>query len=304
MKKILLTLAALSAILPAASAQQRADTLVVNRPDKVTVITSSEAQEIRIQGSAEDPDYTYFGSIALSPDAAIAVQEGGPVLFGFDIFKWRKKESPAPAAKRKPSRYSTTGFERFDLGFTETLSAPSDLKPSTRFCSDLGASFFNFRFRPFRTVLEFSTSLDLGYRAVAVSGGRQFVLEDGVVDVWPMDGSFRKQKSSLRYNYVGIPVYMSFLLGNRHNRLAFGVAGHYNFNGRIRDRYIPSNGEKFSYKTAGVPVEKLSWEYILRLDLDAFGAYVKYSPCPVLAKDAGPSFNTLSFGLSLNVPEW
>ena len=147
MKKILLTLAALSAILPAASAQQRADTLVVNRPDKVTVITSSEAQEIRIQGSAEDPDYAYFGSIALSPDAAIAVQEGGPDLFGFDIFKWRKKESPAPAAKRKPSRYSTPGFERFDLGFTETLSAPRDLKPSTRFCSDLGASFFNFRRR-------------------------------------------------------------------------------------------------------------------------------------------------------------
>ena len=304
MKKILLTLAALSAILPAASAQQRADTLVVNRPDKVTVITSSEAQEIRIQGSAEDPDYAYFGSIALSPDAAIAVQEGGPDLFGFDIFKLRKKQSPAPTVQRRPSRYSTSTVERIDLGFTESLSASRDLKLSTRFCSDLGASFFNFRFRPFRTVLEFSTSLDLGYRAVAVSGGRQFVLEDGVVDVWPMDGSFRKQKSSLRYNYVGIPVYMSFLLGNRHNRLAFGVAGHYNFNGRIRDRHITSDGEKISYKTAGVPIEKLSWEYILRLDLDAFGAYVKYSPCPVLAKDAGPSFNTLSFGLSLNVSEW
>ncbi len=300
MKRILLSLAALAAIFPAARAQQHADTLIVNRPDKVTVITSAETQEIRIKGSDKDPDYNYVGRITLTPDATVAVQDG-PDLFGFDIFKMRKK-SPAPV-QRKQSRISTEGLERVNLGFTDALESPGGIQLAPRVFSDLELSLLNLHFRPFREVLEFSTGVDLGYRALALSGGNQFVFRDGIVGIQPMDGKYSKQKSSLRYNYVGMPLYVSLLFG-RYNRLSFGVAGHYNFMGRIRDKYIEENGARQSYKTENLPLNKLSWEYCLRLDLDEFGAYVKYSPCPVLAEGKGPSFHTLSFGLSLNVSEW
>lgn len=300
MKRILLSLAALAAIFPTAIAQQHADTLIVNRPDKVTVITSGGAQEIRIKGSDKDPDYNYIGRIALTPDATVAVQDG-PDLFGFDIFKIRKK-SPAPV-QRKRSRISTYGLERISLGFTDALESPGGIQLAPRVFSDLELSLLNLHFRPFREVLEFSTGVDLGYRALALSGGNQFVFRDGIVGIQSMDGKYSKQKSSLRYNYVGMPLYVSLLFG-RYNRLSFGVAGHYNFMGRIRDKYIEENGARQSYKTENLPLNKLSWEYCLRLDLDEFGAYVKYSPCPVLAEGKGPSFHTLSFGLSLILSEW
>ena len=299
MKRILFTLAAFSALCTGLAAQQRADTLVVNRPDKVTVITSRDNQEIRIQGSEADPDYNYKSVIGISPSGNIdiTVRDGGLDLFNFDIFKSKKKNETAP--KRKRSHFSTNELERIDVGFTDALSRPQDVDLSPRFFSDLGISFLNIRFRPFYEVLEFSTGLELGYRALAVGGGKQFVLQDGIVDIVPMVEKYRRQKSSLRYNYVGMPLYVSFLLGSRDNRLSFGVAGHYNFQGRIRDRYVDASGAKISYKTENILLEKLSWEYCLRLDLDEIGAYVKYSPCSVLASGKGPSFNTLSFGLSL-----
>ena len=195
MKRILLSLAALAAIFPAAHAQQHADTLIVNRPDKVTVITSAETQEIRIKGSDKDPDYNYVGRISLTPDATVAVLDG-PDLFGFDIFKTRKK-SPAPV-QRKRSRVETEGLERINLGFTDALKTPGDVQLAPRVFSDLELSMLNLHFRPFRKVLEFSTGVDLGYRALALSGGNQFVLRDGVVGIQPMEGKYSKQKSSLR----------------------------------------------------------------------------------------------------------
>ena len=299
MRRILLTLAAFSALCTGLAAQQRADTLVVNHPDKVTVITSRDNQEIRIQGSETDPDYTYSSVIGISPFSIvdIAERDGGLDLFNFDIFKSKKKNETA--RKRKSSHFSTNVLERFSFGFTDALSGPQDVNLSPRFFSDLGLSFFNVRYRPFYEVLEFSTGLELGYRALAVGGGNQFVLRDGTVVIVPMAGEYRKQKSSLRYNYVGMPLYASFLLGSRYNRLSFGVAGHYNFYGRIRDKYVEASGAKISLKTENILLEKLSWEYCLQLDLNEIGAYVKYSPCPVLAAGKGPSFNTLCFGLSL-----
>ena len=65
MKIAMLFLAALLPLMAQARNNNPQDTLVVNKPTKVTVITSDSAQTIYIQGKEGNPKYAYRNSIQL-----------------------------------------------------------------------------------------------------------------------------------------------------------------------------------------------------------------------------------------------
>ena len=66
MKKLIAGISLLAFTWPAWGQYQANDSIVINRPNKVTIITNDKEQEIRVEGSENNPDYSYVKKITLN----------------------------------------------------------------------------------------------------------------------------------------------------------------------------------------------------------------------------------------------
>ena len=91
MKKLMVGIALLAFTLPAGAQYQENDSIVINRPHKVTIITNDKEQEIRVEGSENNPDYSYFKRISLNDDNyAVTQQKTGNWNFHIPFSKEKK----------------------------------------------------------------------------------------------------------------------------------------------------------------------------------------------------------------------
>ena len=91
MKKLIAGISLLAFIWPAWGQYQANDSIVINRPNKVTIITNDKEQEIRVEGSENNPDYSYVKKITLNEgNYAVTQQKTGNWNFNIPFSKEKK----------------------------------------------------------------------------------------------------------------------------------------------------------------------------------------------------------------------
>jgi hypothetical protein len=117
-------LAALSA-----SAQNTSDedSVVVKNPQKVTVVTTKDAQRIEILGSEVSPNYRYSRTVNLRSDAITIIQQNSDLDFNIPFMHSR--------GGKKHAGSNSIEMGNFGIGFVNAIGAPSgmDVKMGSSF---------------------------------------------------------------------------------------------------------------------------------------------------------------------------
>lgn len=107
MKKLMVGIALLAFTLPAGAQYQENDSIVINRPHKVIIITNDKEQEIRVEGSENNPDYSYVKRISLNDDNyAVTQQKTGNWNFHIPF----SKEKRTGKTNTAPTKFSAEAF--------------------------------------------------------------------------------------------------------------------------------------------------------------------------------------------------
>lgn len=320
-KRIIFIAAALASCLAAGA--QTPDTLRIKNVSEVTVITSKDSQTISLKGSANDSTFRYESSVRITPDSNVSVRESRLDLFNWDILKDRREqrrmldssfvvkptglpdnpEGNAPAKLKKfksYSRISSGNFSIIGLGIALPYEGPEGMNLGGKVCSDLYFSIESISFNFFYNHLHINSGLNVGYRSFRLMDDGILSVQDGKIAKGAVPQGLELKRSALRYNYLSVPALFSISLGNIRNFEIYGGAEIcYNFNGRIKNKYLQKEVQ-VPVKYTDVRLETFTWNYIAGINFVDLGIYAKYSPCTVLQAGTGPSFNTYSFGVLLD----
>ena len=79
--------------------------------------------------------------------------------------------------------------------------------------------------------------------------------------------------------------------------MQLSAIANFNTHASLKTRYRDADGRKKKITSSDIHQQKVTLDLQARLNYRSLGCYVKYSPCDVLKKDYGPSFNGLSAGV-------
>ena len=167
----MLFLAALLPLMAQARNNNPQDTLVVNKPTKVTVITSDSAQTIYIQGKEGNPKYAYRNSIQLVDSNYVSTSTIDND-FNFSFGPFGRKQT-------KPQKYpSTETTMNFFVGFNAAPGMPqaADLHPFSSWefwwlIADCGIY-------PWNSHHKFTIGFGLDWRNYRIKGDTRFTKSD------------------------------------------------------------------------------------------------------------------------------
>lgn len=284
MKKVVLV--ALS-LLAAFQSLAQSDTIQVNRPERVTIITGEREQSIEIQGSAENPNYHFARTTALDAETASLTRE-----------KWADVNFNFPFQKKRRAR------DRFEMGgiafgVSTALGAPSRLK------IDMGASFeiladhiLNYVYYPQSNGHSLQIGVGVAWRNFRMTGRTRFVkqAENVVLADYPSDADI--QFSRIKLFSWTIPLMYGYDF-NKDVSLKIGPVIYFNTYASLKTKYREATGEKQESFDKNLHQNRITLHLQANLTWKAVGIYVKYSPCHVLNTDFGPEFQAISAGLSL-----
>ena len=184
MKIAMLFLAALLPFMAQARNNTPQDTLVVNKPTKVTVITSDSLQTIYIQGKEGNPKYAYCNSIQLVDSNYVSTSTIDND-FNFSIGPFGRKQT-------KSQKYPTTETTmNFFAGFNAAPGMPqaADLHPFSSW--ELWWLIADCGIYPWNSHHKFSIGFGLDWRNYRIKGDTRFVAWD-VINEAISDGGGRR----------------------------------------------------------------------------------------------------------------
>lgn len=264
------------------------DTLVVNNPNRVTIISADTLVEVSVEGSADNDDYRY--SLRITP------QCGTPTVineFSQDI------NFSFPFSKKK--KYSTNEFfvSGFGVGFVNALNAPADMNVK------MGASFeimlthaLGYLWRPSRySSAAFSIGIGIDWKNYRMTGRNYFNYENGYTTVAPYPENADIDYSRIKIFSWTVPfMYQQNITDNF--AITLGPVLNFNTYGSVYTRYY-LDGKKQTYFNKRIHQNPVTVDLMASVALKGVGVYFKYSPTHVIDKEFGPAFNSISTGFIL-----
>lgn len=260
--------------------------IVVNRPDKVTVEKGKQSLSVRIEGSAENPEYRYSYTMSADSTSTVLSEE-----------KSRDWDFSIPFIGKKSRNYYDHGnsLSSFGLGLVDAIGTPDGMDV------EMGASYeimvdnllkCHYYLRPSTSV---SMGLGVTWRNYRMTGRTRFIKEGDelVLGAYPEGADIKF--SRLKVFSLTVP----FLLNQSLSRqVLFSVGPVVNFNthASMKTRY-KLDGEKVKEKSNDIHQSRVTVDFMARLSFKCIGLYVKYSPCSVLNTEFGPKFRSLSAGV-------
>ena len=295
MKKhtFLFFIAALAAT-PVLSAQ---DTLTVNNPSKVTVVSTSKSQQVEIFGSAEDPNYYFTTSIEAGPNAVVRTRERlsqGGFDFSVPLFGDDKQAS----GLRKP--YGSVELV-CDLGFG--ISFPNKIDDAAyspmrqAWGLDFSLGLLNAEFHPWGGKSNIYMKFGLEDKSFKIRGDQRYVKgDDGVLGFAPYDGTpkwsalriFSWNLSAGYYQHIddGFGIFIEPVLN-------------FNTGSRIKTKWYDANDKKVKEKVKFGKQHIVTYELMGGINIYGVKIYAKYNPGNLIEKGYGPDFATWSVGIIL-----
>lgn len=263
--------------------------IVVNQAKKVTIEKKHNSMAVKVEGSAENPDYFYSQRMEVDSTAAVIIEEKN-ADWDFNIPFINKNSK----TKKYRGNLCVGGF-----GF----GVVNAIETSEGMDMDMGASYefsldhllrFNYNVLPATSV---SMGFGMTWRNYRMTGRTRFI-KDGdklVLGAYP-EGSDIKF-SRLKVFSLTVPFMINQSLGRK---VVFSVGPVVNFNthASLKTRYT-LNGEKVKEKNNNIHQNRMTVDLMTKLRFNSLGVYAKYSPSDMLNTDFGPKFRSFSTGITL-----
>ncbi len=277
------------------SAAAQNDTLVINHPRKVTIISSDSLQRVVVSGRQGDDDFSYENTIRL-------VDANYESKTSISRDHWELLPSVKVGRARNDtasySRYTNAITAHFGLGFT----CPTHV--------DDRVNFDTFRsWEIFATIMQWDHFLDRrGRNQVQMGLGidwRNYRMTDDMLFTKGPSGNVTVEKFPLEYEpkFSRIKVFaLTATLRFEHDfghgfAIGFGPVVNFNTYASIKTRY-KLLGDKIKHTEKKIRQRPITIDWMLNMRIADVPFYLKYSNDDVL-RDGGVRFRSLSFGLYL-----
>jgi hypothetical protein len=263
--------------------------IVVNQAKKVTIEKKHNSMAVKVEGSAENPDYFYSQRMEVDSTAAVIIEEKN-ADWDFNIPFINKNSK----TKKYRGNLCVGGFGFGVVNAIETFEGMD---------MDMGASYefsldhllrFNYNVLPATSV---SMGFGMTWRNYRMTGRTRFIKEGDklVLGAYP-EGSDIKF-SRLKVFSLTVPFMINQSLGRK---VVFSVGPVVNFNthASLKTRYT-LNGEKVKEKNNNIHQNRMTVDLMAKLRFNSLGVYAKYSPSDMLNTDFGPKFRSFSTGITL-----
>ena len=269
-------------------AQTSQDTIiVVNNAKKITIEKSYNRMAVKVEGTADNPEYFYSQSMEVDSSAAVIATEKN-ADWDFTI--------PFVGKNNKSRRYyMTESLTSIGIGMVNVVNAPDDLNV------DMGASYeisvdnllkFRYNLLPVTSV---SLGAGVSWRNYRMTGHTRFVKEGNniALDSYPEGADIKF--SRLKIFSITVPFMINQAIG-RKAVLSLGPVVNINTYGSLKTRYV-LNDEKIKEQSKNIRQNSTTIDFMAKLRLGEIGVYAKYSPSHVLNTAFGPEFNSFSTGV-------
>ena len=301
MKKILLFIGGLYALAPlqisVAQTASTTDTLVVNHPKRVTVISGEHTHTIRVEGKNNDPNYYYQKIIeqnASSQSVTREYQSSWDFKIPFTGSTPRKKSKSEKEFKFQDQSGSIA------FGCVNALNAPAPMDVK------MGASYeimsdhlINFAWYPnkIRRTTYFSIGIGIDWRNYRMTGNTRFFKKGANLTFAPYPEGADVLFSRLKIFSWTMPIMYHQSL---RKDLTFSIGPVININtyGSLKTHY-KLDGRKEKILDKNIHQNPITVDIMAHLKIKVVGFYVKYAPCYILDTGYGPKFNSLSTGITL-----
>ena len=269
------------------------DTLVIEKPQRVTIITGDSLQSIRVKGKEGDNQFDYQNTIQLLDSNYVSTETYNKTLW--DLM---------PFVKNKDSeKHGTMEFAliaSFGVGFSSAVGTANEVNipvgPSWEFMWDIA----HIQVRPWKEFDHyFKTGFGLDWRNYRMTDRNRFMEQsDGQITVIPYPQGSEPNFSRIKVLSLTVPFTYGFYPFKHGLFRGFEVGPVLNFNvySSIKTRYS-IDGENQKDFTKGLHKNPVTVDLMLKLRMKHLGFYAKYSPCNVLDTSYGPKFKSVSFGV-------
>ena len=274
------------------------DTLVINEPNKVTIVSNDSLQRVIVNGRRGDSDFVYQNTIRLvdgNYESNVSISRD----------HWELIPSLPVGRSRKTDDDGTNRFghrnvitSHLGIGFTAPTKADSRLDFST---------FKSWEF--FANIIQWDHAMDRRWRDMFSFGlgidWRNYRITDDMLFTKNMEGNVTVDRYPLEFEpkFSRIKVFsLTATLRYEHDfgygfAIGFGPVVNFNTYASIKTRY-KFLGEKQKRIEKNIRQRPITIDWMLNMRIADFPFYVKYSNDDVL-KDGGVKFRSLSFGLYL-----
>lgn len=271
-------------------AQEKTDTLVIEKADKVVVTSNKNKMSVDVFGKANDPDYHFSKSLQLNDDGVKVTRES---TSDFD-FKFPFTKSSESKRSMEFSLSPTTS-----LGLVSALGGPSHQETDFGKSVEITWHAFNFTFVRTGSSWKFCTGLWFNWKNYRMTGNTRFDLVDGHVVMIPYPEKADYQFSRIHTLSYQVPLIANYMT-TKHFKFAAGALFNFNGHGSLKTKYS-LDGKGYKDRDRGVHLNSFTTDFIGIISYrNWLGAYVKYSPCNVLDTNRGPKFHGFSAGLVWN----
>lgn len=287
MKKSLFLLSVLSVSVSAWAEMNPCDTIVVRKPNVVTVVTNDSLQAIKVEGKEGNPKFTYQSKIELTDSNYVS--ESGINSNDFS-FRFGMPRHKADVNKKGNCVVTTNIF----VGFLSAPGLPRPAEVQAGKSVELLFMPMNFNYSPWKAGKHtVSLGLGLDWRMVGLTRANKFLKTNGELTFGNYADGVRPKESILTVFSLSFPLMYNYY----SHGCGWSVGPVFNFNtySSIVSKW-KDDGRDVKEKMKNVYVRPFTVDMMVSVRTEWIGLYLKYSPANMIKADHGMKFHMLSFG--------
>lgn len=292
MKNLLFIISAFAVSLSASAVVNPNDTVIVEKPDMVTIVTSDSLQSIHVQGKKDNPGFTYQSKIELT-DSNYVSESGinsNDFTFRFGMPKLEKEVNHSR---------EITGTMNAYVGFSSAPGLPRPGELQRGKSGEFWLVLMNLHYSPWKSGNNtFSIGFGIDWRSYTLTRANRFVKSDGQISYGEFDEGVRPKESRLSVFSLTIPLLYNVTNGNGRSMFSIGPVFNFNTHSSISTKW-KEDGKDVKDKQTNVFVRPFSVDLLISGRTVWGGVYLKYSPSSILKADHGLKFHSLTLGLYL-----
>ncbi len=273
-----------------ASAQEKKDSLVVENPRRVVIVSDETSQSVSIQGSEDDPDYTYYRKVETGKSGNVYENE----RVGLFDFNLPFTEKP----KTEKAKFNA-GFFNLFAGHMVYPAVEEPYRFQNFRSGEWGFTLFRYRSRPIGKHMHFTSGLGFGFKDFRSTDDIMYHKVDGGITVVPVPDGMKLKRSVVSVASVTVPFMLDFYSSNDKFGFMFGPIVYVNLPGSITNVY-KVNGDRRRELENNVHVRPITLEYMALIRYSDLGLFVKWAPHGIFNPKYSVDLKMVTVGTILN----
>lgn len=295
--KVFLTSLILLCSATAATAQEVADTITINNPNKVVIAQSDNSLSVTVSGLPDESDYLLERNLTMA-DSAVSTAFVSDIKH--DGLSW-----DFSTAENGHSQMTLKIPADLEIGFTTAVGGPADLKTGFFKSGEIDLGLLRFNYLPARSPWSFNVDFGISASALRLRGDRSFVPgADNHFSILPYSADAAKGKRSTLFSVGGNVRVMAHYSFGKYDQIGFGAMWTFpalNTGEFTRTTYTDADGKTH---TAMHPVETQKSNFAFQLEylpMHNVKFFVRYAPWSNVNKQVfGKNFGTFTCGLGFS----